>query len=329
MVRFNKCPQYLYFNKKNGLVVKLAITLPLQGGISGSYPDGSTVYMANNNFAKEVSKDCPHCGKHFNCLHSEYANHVRWCKENPNRKELDHSTKEKIKKSFSKKKKEFEVFCSKCGKTFSVTEQIDKFPKKEKYYCSRSCANSRVKTEEVKLKTQTSLNKYYHSDRFKYKRYNHICKNCGTSFENSKKDSKYCSDSCRLEHIKKSKTRSDFEQYRSKCAFNFSLNDYPDEFDFDMLKAYGMYKAKNHGNNLSGVSRDHMVSVKYGYENNIDPKIISHPANCKLMLHSENVKKYDSCSITIDELLTRIEFWDKKYKNNYPQKECNAVCTTL
>ena len=56
-----------------------------------------------------------------------------------------------------------------------------------------------------------------------------------------------------------------------------------------------------------------MVSVKYGFLNNIDPQIIAHPANCKLMIQKENTSKYSKSSITLEELLIRIEAWDLKY----------------
>jgi len=39
--------------------------------------------------------------------------------------------------------KDFEVICFRCSKTFTIQEREKQFPKKEKYYCSRSCANSR------------------------------------------------------------------------------------------------------------------------------------------------------------------------------------------
>ena len=81
-----------------------------------------------------------------------------------------------------------------------------------------------------------------------------------------------------------------------------------------MIKQYGWYKAKNHGNNLNGVSRDHMYSVKDGFINNVDPKIISHPANCRLLCHSKNASKGAGSCISLDELLCRIEKWNKKYK---------------
>lgn len=102
--------------------------------------------------------------------------------------------------------------------------------------------------------------------------------------------------------------------YRLQCAFTFSLDSYPDEFDFELIEQYGWYKAKNRGNNLNGVSRDHMYSVKDGFINNVDPKIISHPANCRLICHSKNASKGARSCISLDELLSRIEKWNKKYK---------------
>ena len=76
---------------------------------------------------------------------------------------------------------------------------------------------------------------------------------------------------------------------------------------------YFSKKAKNKGDNPNGVSRDHMYSVMEGYRNNIDPSIISHPANCKLLLQKNNASKFDGSSITFEELLDRIEKWNKKY----------------
>ena len=95
--------------------------------------------------------------------------------------------------------------------------------------------------------------------------------------------------------------------------FRFSLKDYPDEFDFELIEKYGFYSPANKNNNLNGVSRDHMYSVYEGYKNNISPKIISHPANCKLLKHTDNISKNKKCSITLDELLERIKEWEIKY----------------
>ena len=70
---------------------------------------------------------------------------------------------------------------------------------------------------------------------------------------------------------------------------------------------------KNRGNNLDGVSRDHIVSVKYGYENGIDPQIIAHPANCQLLNHNENVSKGEKCGIKYEQLKQKITEWNIKY----------------
>ena len=107
--------------------------------------------------------------------------------------------------------------------------------------------------------------------------------------------------------------RSALINYRADCKFNFNLSDYPEEFNFQLVTEHGWYSAKNRGNNIYGVSRDHMLSVRYGFDNNIDPKILAHPANCRLMLHSDNVSKLSKCSITLEDLLNKIATWNKKY----------------
>lgn len=98
--------------------------------------------------------------------------------------------------------------------------------------------------------------------------------------------------------------------YRGQCEFKFNLKNYPNEFDFQLLTEHGMFNPKN---NPKGVSRDHMLSVQYGKDNRIDPKIISHPANCKLMLQGDNTRKQGNSCITYDELIDRITEWDLKY----------------
>lgn len=103
---------------------------------------------------------------------------------------------------------------------------------------------------------------------------------------------------------------SEYNRYKNDCQFRFSLNQYPDKFDFNLIKQHGWYKASNRGNNPTGVSRDHIVSIKYGWENNIPSSIISHPANCQLLQQSINSKKKAESWLTIDELRKRIENWD-------------------
>ncbi len=106
--------------------------------------------------------------------------------------------------------------------------------------------------------------------------------------------------------------KSGIQKYRLECDFKFNLSDYPNKFNFSLIQKYGWYKAKNKGNNPNGVSRDHMYSVSEGFKNDVPAEIISHPANCKLMLHRDNNKKKNGCSITLDELKERIREWDKQ-----------------
>jgi len=100
-----------------------------------------------------------------------------------------------------------------------------------------------------------------------------------------------------------------FKRYRQLCEFKFSLKDYPNKFDFHLIEKYGWYKAKNRGDNPNGVNRDHMYSIKEGFVNNVDPLIISHPANCQLITHKNNIEKRSKSSITLDELYKRIKEW--------------------
>lgn len=55
------------------------------------------------------------------------------------------------------------------------------------------------------------------------------------------------------------------------------------------------------------------ISINYGYENKIDPLIISHPANCKLMRQQENASKNKKSSISLKQLISDIKIWNKKY----------------
>lgn len=55
--------------------------------------------------------------------------------------------------------KKFDVCCNKCGKIFVVEEYNVLNPKKEKYFCSRSCANSKVWSQEDKNKKSISAKK--------------------------------------------------------------------------------------------------------------------------------------------------------------------------
>lgn len=253
---------------------------------------------------EEVIK-CQECGEIFQNKKIK-ANHVRW-------KHRDQSTyikkAKEIGKTISDKKfgkliKE-SIKCSHdtCDNIVDIEYRPGK--KKEKNFCSRSCANSRGKrSEETKLKIANSLKK---------EPYIKECLYCKNKYETIKKHRKFCSNSCSSKSRNTNKTGS-LKRYRQEASFNFNISDYPDEFNFNLIEMYGWYSAANRGNNLNGVSRDHMFSVHEGHERGIYPKLLGHPANCRLMRHNDNVSKNSKSSITYEELLERITNWDKKYQ---------------
>ena len=50
---------------------------------------------------------------------------------------------------------------------------------------------------------------------------------------------------------------------------------------------------------------DHIFSIKAGYENNVDPKIIGSVANLRIIPKSENCSKKSNCDIALDELMEK------------------------
>lgn len=104
------------------------------------------------------------------------------------------------------KLKTFKVKCHKCEKEFEVEEREKQFPKKEKYFCSRGCANSRQHSVEVREGLRKTLIKNKES----YKQNNIVdslnliyeCIKCGKQFKSNKRSykNKFCSKKCTMEY---------------------------------------------------------------------------------------------------------------------------------
>lgn len=140
------------------------------------------------------------------------------------------------------------------------------------------------------------------------------CKFCKEEFEYEKsyKSRKtYCSTECR--RVDRQRHLNELEKYRARCKFKFNVFKYPAEFDLMLYNKHGFYKPTNKGNNLLGISRDHMYSIMDGYKNGIDSKLISHPANCRLILQTENSRKHSKSIIDFKILMDRIKEWNNKY----------------
>jgi hypothetical protein len=103
-----------------------------------------------------------------------------------------------------------------------------------------------------------------------------------------------------------------FEAYSYACRFKFSISQYPDWFQgaSELIKQHGWYSTpgsnKSGEKNTKGVSRDHRLSVSDGYRLGVDPSLMSHPANCRLVTHVENQRKNSKSEITLDQLKEEI-----------------------
>ena len=197
--------------------------------------------------------------------------------------------------------------CETCNKPHEGTFATGRF-------CSRSCSNSfstKNKRSEIsrkvgeKLKGRVSTMKGISLKTGKPLELRK-CLNCEKEIDARKS---YCNRKCLMEFHRAAKTS--FQNYRLKASFNFNVYDYPDYFNLQLIEEYGIYRAKNRGDNLEGIVRDHMLSVKEGFMNNIDPGILAHPANCALIQHRDNCSKNSKSSITIFELLDRIKEFEK------------------
>jgi len=141
------------------------------------------------------------------------------------------------------------------------------------------------------------------------------CKFCHKIFK-SKYGAKFCSRSCSGRYHNTPATEiymNDYTKYSSQAAFTFKLGNFSDYFDIELLKEYGMF---NSVKNPTGVSRDHILSIKEGFDNQINPKIISHPANCQLIKQNGengNSSKGSKSHIILDELLQKIEEFNTLY----------------
>lgn len=276
--------------------------------------------FGNEKYKEIVENICPYCGKLLLMNKKTFANHVRWCKSNPKYDIIRNSTISKIKNK-NTKKKEYTCYCTVCGKEYKVncTEHIFNI-KKYKKTCSDNCAKILTANKVNKI----NKNKKIAAALSKCNIITKTCLYCNNVFNTKKEKQQFCSKDCSIKYRKEQKYKNADKKliiryYKKCCEFTFALNDYPNEFDFNLIKEYGWYKAKNRGNNLNGISRDHIYSRNKGFENLIDPYLISHPANCQLLRHNDNVSKHIKCDISLEELINKVDNWNKKY-GEYPNK---------
>lgn len=78
-----------------------------------------------------------------------------------------------------------------------------------------------------------------------------------------------------------------------------------------LVEKYGVWHPET---NNSGLVRDHIVSRKYGFDNNVFPEILRHPCNCEIILHKNNSRKGPNSGFTLNHLFNIIKLYNKDWK---------------
>lgn len=259
---------------------------------------------------------CNFCSEEFKQVKAgSFANHKRWCKKNPRFEEILKSTVQKLNECGNKRQEEREL--AKVNKTFECEKCAGIFtrlllPNEHARFCTISCANSKIRSNETKDKLRKANLIYENVNCV-------ICNKNNDVNPRHLRQNKLCSEDCYTElkeqrKKERQKNLTEKQIYKHACSFNFSVYKFPDEFELNLIEKHGWYKPRNRGDNLTGITRDHMLSRTFGFENNIPIEHIKHPANCQLLVHGDNISKGKKSSISYQELLQRIDRWDKKYK---------------
>ena len=176
---------------------------------------------------------CKYCGRELKNKHALKAHEFR-CKSNPDYEENKKSYTEVMKKLQDGARQKPSAYfdytsnCQKCGKEFTQRTTQSKINRnKHQKCCCRACANSRVKTDEVKKKTREALNNFYksigksrnsdnpehsincsksHHETCKHNRckevLNHECMYCGKKIRAKYKKDVYCYECAKLRGLK-------------------------------------------------------------------------------------------------------------------------------
>ena len=217
------------------------------------------------------------------------------------------------------KKNEYELSPKHC---LLCNIQID-FEFRNNKFCSQSCAtrfnnlNAPPTRKRGPTKKPKIIKKPVHKETIPFcKLFHNICFHCNLlSLSNTYK--KYCNN-CKSNYS---------DNGRVPYYFKFNIYNYPNLFDLSLIEKHGWFSNGKNGSamNISGVSRDHKVSVNDAIRNGYDPYYISHVMNCDLVFHRENQKKNSKSSITYTELVKLVDDYD--IMNGPSSRSC--TCTPL
>jgi hypothetical protein len=191
------------------------------------------------------------------------------------------------------------------------------YDRRRNNYCNQSCSASYNNKKRQKKDHSFYLKKYNQNPK---KCQTFLCENVFSYEKQNRKKCDECKEKIRIEQMNKRCNIN--KSYRRLCNFTLNKKDYPSLYDNTLLKTYGWYSPSNKKNNLTGVSFDHLYRVEDGFKNNVPPEIMKHPANAELVPHNINQLRQKS-TITLDELLLRIQLWDlgeRNLKNYYKER---------
>lgn len=264
---------------------------------------------------QSIQVSCIHCRKTYSAkgigthYHIEHTAEGKKQWQENNQKSLDKQKiyGEKLKQKYIEKYNSNPKTCPNCNCIIPYESRKNKF-------CSSSCSATYYnhKLKGSRRYGPQKKNNLSHYERKKLKNnivgpystvYRCKCKVCGIQTI-SRYQRKFCK-----EHAEKYSHNG-----RAKYWFTFKLSDYPDLFDFELLKKYGMRSRGK--NNIGGVVRDHKVSVADAIDNGYDPYYIKHPLNCELLLNADNAKKHRSSSLSYEDLVKQVDEYEKKRLTN-------------
>lgn len=115
-------------------------------------------------------KVCKYCNKEIEGKHSIYANHVRWCDKNKTNGDKGGSkiseSKKKYYEELNGNLNEYDVKCFRCNKTILIKEPKNKYPMKEKYFCSIKCSNTRDFSIDDKRKMSIRMSEKWKNEEY-------------------------------------------------------------------------------------------------------------------------------------------------------------------
>ena len=110
-------------------------------------------------------------------------------------------------------------------------------------------------------------------------------------------------------HEKSLVNKTEREKYYDECKFRFPDELLPYTKSSHLIGKYPWYNP--YYPKANGLTKDHMISKNYGYCHKIDSYLISHPANCEIMLRDDNSSKQEKCTLTKEQLIERVEWWNE------------------